>query len=63
VESSLDCKKIVKKIYTLENKKSILDFEIFRPSTNPKIFNKSIIIGQRIVAVVRVDRKNWLTNK
>ena len=34
VKQSLDCKKIIKKIYTLENKKWILDFEIFRPLTN-----------------------------
>jgi len=41
-KQSLDCKKIIKKIYTLENKKWILDFEIFQPSPDPKILNKSL---------------------
>jgi len=41
-KQSLDCKKIIEKIYTLENKKWILDFEIFWPLTDLKIVNKSL---------------------
>ena len=41
-KQSLDCKKIIKKNYTLENKKWLLDFEIFWPLADPKILNKNL---------------------